>query len=232
MSRILVVDPEFQNSSPANHMLSDCHNVTCVATIAEGLNAAADVQFHLILTELNLPDGHGFELIDRIRLDPKIAETAFIIVTNDQEINAKLTAFSMGAEDYLTKPIDPRELHARVDLRLRRIDPVDSPLQSQKKIRLDQEALRVWMCDMNSERDIGLTPNEYRVLQVFEKNPGIIMKRSDILRIGWGSGIKVLDRTIDRHIVGLRRKLGLYGRRIEAVPKLGYRWVTQDSVTP
>ncbi|HYX38842.1 MAG TPA: response regulator transcription factor [Oligoflexus sp.] len=226
MGRILIIEDSESTRSTYAETLTRDHTLKFATTMQEGIAAGTSEVFDLILIDLTLPDGDGFELCRRLVQHWGSQIPPFLFVSGRYDIQDKLTGFAMGAEDYIVKPFDPQELQARVDIRLRRHPSVETIGHVAKRFGLviDEKSLRALAQDDGQTRDLNLTPNEYRLLCVLITNAGKTFSRSELLEAGWGSDVHVLERTVDRHISSLRRKLGQAHMHLEAVPGSGYRW--------
>jgi DNA-binding response OmpR family regulator len=227
MSRILIVEDSDPTCTLLKDTLGSEHELTFAGDVAGGYEAGKAGGFDLMLVDVTLPDGEGFALCQRLAqaLGPELPP--FIFISGRYDVQDKLTGFAVGAEDYVVKPFEPLELKARVDIRLRRRQatataPAGPAVDAD--LRVDVAGLRVSALSDGEERDLGLTPNEFRLLQVLLAHPGKPLSRAEILGIGWGGSVHVLERTIDRHVSSLRRKLGGLAQRVESVPGQGYRW--------
>ncbi len=224
MNRILVVEDSEATRNLLAEELGSHYDLTLTASVQAGLAAACSGDFALMLVDLTLPDGDGFEFCKRLATASTAALPPFIFLTGRYDIQDKLTAFALGAEDYVLKPFDPQELLARVKIRMRRTPAVDAGIHlgTEYGLSIDSQALRVLVREPQGDRDAQLTPNEFKILQALLLHAGTPLSRAQLLRAGWGHGVHVLERTIDKHVSGLRRKLGSSGVTIAAVPGQGY----------
>jgi len=167
----------------------------------------------------------GCRLADEIRNRKKL-DTPIIFLTAKNTENDKLTGFSLGADDYITKPFSVRELVARVKVVLKRKGsekPDDLSNIKIAGIELDQEKKRLYA----DGRKISLTPHEYQIILLLLKNYGKVFTREEILNFAWQDNSYVLERTVDVHITRLRKKLGEYGKYIISRSGHGYCFETE-----
>lgn len=189
-----------------------------VATADDGVRAlevARDVKPHLVLLDLMLPRLDGLAVCRALRAD---GDAAIIMMTARSTEDDKLTGLDLGADDYVTKPFSPRELMARVRAVLRRV--VEDDVIEVGGIVIDrvQREIRV------SGEAIGVTPTEYRVLETLARAAGRTFTRQELVERALGDDYDGLDRTVDVHIMNLRRKLGDAGKAIVTVFGVGYRF--------
>jgi two-component system alkaline phosphatase synthesis response regulator PhoP len=163
----------------------------------------------------------GFKLADEIRKRRKIEAPIFFITAKNTE-NDRLTGFSVGADDYITKPFSIKEVLARVKAALRRSDQKHEIVAGEASIRisgieLDIEKKRLSVDGIKHD----LTPIEFQLLQILMKNPGRIFDRDHLLNAIWRD-VNVTDRTVDVHVTRLRKKLGSYGKYLVTRKGYGY----------
>jgi two-component system phosphate regulon response regulator PhoB len=180
----------------------------------------------LILLDITLPDRDGLQLYADLQADERLSSIPVIFLTGREELPNKLTAFSLGAEDYLVKPVQPLELRARVEARLRKIEfqAEQETLILRGPIRLRLDAQRAEVQQDGQFRELKLTPREFKLLLHLARNEDRVLTRDQILDAVWGTGSEVMDRTVDAHVSALRKKLGPASNCIESVPGTGYRF--------
>lgn len=175
----------------------------------------------LVILDLMLPDGSGFDLLAELRRRPD-GPAVIILSSRDGEAD-RVAGLETGADDYVTKPFSPREVVARVRAVLRRIPP---PSKAAEAIGLPVA------CDPRTRRaDVGGTPLEltkveFDLLACMLASPGRVFTRSQLIEQVWGDNFAITDRTVDSHVKALRRKLGDAGGDggwIETVRGVGYR---------
>lgn len=177
-------------------------------------------KYHLFILDIMMKGMSGFRLADEIRNKKKL-DTPIIFLTAKNTENDKLTGFSLGADDYITKPFSVRELVARIKVILRRPGSTQSMDLSNIKmagLELDQVKKRL---RLDGEK-ISLTPHEYEIMLLLLKNPGKVFTREEILGHAWKEHSFVLERTVDVHMTRLRKKLGKYGKYIISRSGHGY----------
>lgn len=170
-----------------------------------------------------LPDGSGVELVRWLRRTEPYSQTPVLMLTARAQENDMITGLESGADDYLTKPMSLRELNARVKALLRR-----PPAYHEQS-----DALRVGSISMNTRthevhvggQSIDLTKTEFNLLRLFLQNPDKVFSREQILDAVWGLNTHLGDRTVDVHILRLRKLLKPHGvdKMIVTVRGSGYR---------
>jgi two-component system alkaline phosphatase synthesis response regulator PhoP len=178
----------------------------------------------LVVLDLMLPDCDGWDVTRVVRSDPGLAATPILMLTARVEDHDKIVGLEMGADDYVSKPFNPREVIARIRAVLRRAHGDSAPprvLQSGDLLMdLDQHRVRL------DQRPVHLTPTEFSLLQALAEHPGHTLTRLELIEKGLGYSYEGLDRTVDSHIKNLRRKLteaGADADLVETVFGVGYR---------
>lgn len=147
-----------------------------------------------------------------------------IVLSARGEEYDKLFGFSVGIDDYLTKPFSPRELIARIKAILKRSKKIESDIFIYKGIKVDFKG-RVLYID---NKEVNITPKEFELLSFFIKNPNTAITREQILNKVWGYDYFGDDRTIDTHIKILRNKMGPYRDLIVTVRSIGYKFIYEE----
>lgn len=176
------------------------------------LQLAEEQHPDLILLDVMLPKLDGFEVKRRLEQDIPV-----IFVTAKVGLNDKLNGLNLGAEDYITKPFEMLELLARIRTVLRRSGKSDRYFLW-KDLKVDLMAHQVSI----DGHPVELTPQEYSLLETLILNRNIALSREKLLQSAWGYDYEGETRTVDNHILRLRKKLGLE-KEIQTVYKLGYR---------
>jgi two-component system alkaline phosphatase synthesis response regulator PhoP len=223
--RILVVDddPEIVRLLQAYLEQNGCQVV-----VAYDGDKALQVLRHehpdLVVLDLMLPDRDGWEVTRIVRSDPTLAHTPILMLTARVEDQDKIVGLEIGADDYVTKPFNPREVVARVRALLRRTqgDTALPRVLQAGTVTVDLDAHQVQV----HEQVVALTPSEFALLQTLAEQPGHALTRAQLIEKGRGYDYEGLERTVDSHIKNLRRKLEDAGARpdlIETVFGVGYR---------
>ena len=179
----------------------------------------------LMLVDWMLPDTSGLEFTRQTKRDADLRDLPIIMLTARAEESDKIAGLEGGADDYVTKPFSPRELVARINAVLRRVDPeVQGTVLEFEGLSLDPVAHRV----LAQGQLVSLGPTEYRMLEFFMTHPDRVYSREQLLDRIWGGNVYVEERTIDVHIRRLRKALEEFGydRMVQTVRGAGYRFST------
>ena len=177
----------------------------------------------LMILDLMLPDENGMDICRRIKSSEEYSDIPIIILSAKSETTDKILGLEFGADDYVTKPFEPRELVARVKAVLRRGS--NSSDKEKKKI-VFEEILEVDPNKFETKvkgKVINLTTTEFKILELLLKKPGWVYPRHKILEHLWGNEKIVDERTVDVHIKHLRTKIGKAGDFIKNVRGVGYK---------
>jgi two-component system phosphate regulon response regulator PhoB len=180
----------------------------------------------ILVLDWMLPGMSGVDLARRLRRDPHTAELPIIMLTARGEEADKLRSFDCGVDDYVTKPFSPRELIARVKALLRRSGTPESGLLQHGPLALDLNAHQLSI----QGKPVPLGPTEFRLLEHFMTNPGRAFDRAQLLDRVWGRSVYVEERTVDVHILRLRKVLRPFGLEhlIQTVRGVGYRYLEPE----
>ncbi len=173
-----------------------------------------------IILDLMLPGVDGLEVCRRVRQESDVP--ILMLTARDQDVD-KIVELELGADDYLTKPFNPRELVARVKAIFRRVNPVPKTQRlSVGDLTIDLDRREVTA----GNQQLALRTKEFDVLAVFAQNPGIVLTRDRLLEIAWGYDFPGETRTVDVHVAHLRKKLAGAKTQIETVSGVGYKLVS------
>jgi two-component system response regulator CpxR len=227
--RILVIDDDVELCQLlANYLAHDGFKATAVHNGNEGVVKALSGDFALVILDLMLPGMDGAEVLSRIRLRSGLP---VIMLSARGEDTDRIQGLEGGADDYVPKPFNPRELSARIHSVLRRFSAVQNPAIGSAPghlvigdVELDSGSRSV----RRGNEIVDVTSVEFDLLEAFFKAPGRVIPREELTRVVLGRELGALDRSIDVHVSNLRRKLGPApdGReRIKAVRSVGYLYV-------
>ncbi len=189
-----------------------------------GLSLVKKEKPDLLLLDLMLPGTDGIEICSVIKNDYDLVNTLVIMVTAKGEESDIVLGLGVGADDYISKPFSPKELVARVKAVLRRGRLVATNLDKKNikygDLKIDSEKYKVLV----EENEIKLTATEFRLLHYLASNPGRVFSREQLLDKALGDATIVVDRNIDVHIRGIRKKLATKTPVIETIRGVGYRF--------
>ena len=234
MSKILVIDDDIEIRKYLKSSLSS--QGFQVSTLEGGdavLEHLAMDCPDLILLDQNLPGKTGLEILRQIRVSQQHQLVPVIFITGRDEEPYKVAALESGADDYVVKPISPKEIEARIKAVLRRAQPEamgsEVAMSSPKclnigRVTVDFQAHQVFV----EEEEVYLTLTEFRLLSELVKNMGKVLSR-DVLRGTALGNLNVTDRTIDVHVASLRKKIKNQANSIQTVRGVGYRFSAAET---
>ena len=223
--RILVVDDEEDILELVRYnLVREGYAVVSALSGEDALRAATSESVDLIVLDLMLPGMDGLEVARRLKKDTDTQEIPIVMLTAKGEEADIVTGLELGADDYVTKPFSPRILIARIKAVIRRqgggVEPVDEVLN------IRELSIHPGRRHVNAAgKSLDLTFTEFQVLYFLARRPGWVFTRSQIVDAVRGDDYPVTDRSVDVQIVGLRKKLGPYGKYIETVRGVGYRFI-------
>lgn len=210
--RILVVDDDPQLTGFLDRYLTkQGFDVVCVGTAAEMVNALKAQDFDLCVLDLILPDRDGFDVTKDLRSTSRLP---IVVLSARSEVFDRIVGLELGADDYITKPFEPRELLARIKAVLRRAREYESsvamPVGATKALlfgdwKLDLEART--LINLPAGAPAKLTAMEFAMMRVLLEHPNVVLSRDQMLDLVHGETTYVADRAIDVHIARLRRKI-------------------------
>ena len=183
----------------------------------------------LVILDVNMPRLNGMEVCKAIRSDEQTRDLAVIMLTaRDDEID-RVLGLEFGADDYVTKPYNARDLILRVKALLKRIFPVENPSSSKNLFQIGSLSIDLGKHEVKVDNKVvELTLTEFKLLAHLIQNQGKIKTRDFLLEQIWEYGDGVFSRTIDTHIQRLRAKLDGAGKYIKTVCGVGYRFEYSD----
>src|SRR5262252_1787611 len=230
-TRILIIDDDVELCELVTEFLQpEGFRVDAVHSGTLGLEKALAENYALLILDVMLPGLRGFEVLQKIRVNSRVP--VIMLTARGDEVD-RILGLEIGADDYLPKPFNPRELAARIQAVLRRSSvslPQENP--STQSVHLgDIEFNGTARSVRRNARPIDLTSVEFDLLGVFLRSPGQILQREELGREVLGRDLSAFDRSIDVHVSNLRRKLGPLPsgqERIKAVRGAGYLYVLSD----
>ena len=205
---LLVVDDEpFLREAVAASLRFLGFQVTTADTAADALRLARDRPFDLVVLDVMLPDGDGFEVVRRLRRDGFGVPVIFLTARDTQA--DKVTGLTLGGDDYMTKPFGLEELAARIRTVLRRTRPsaAAGPVLAFADVELDQDTYEV----RRRGHLVDLSPTEFRLLRYLMLNPGRVLTRAQLLDHVWDYDFRGSSTVVSTYVAYLRRKLARHG---------------------
>ena len=226
---ILIVEDETSIASFVSAYLTNAgYSVRSASTAQSALVELAAGSPSLVVLDLNLPDGDGVELCRRIR---KGSDVPILMLTARDEDVDKIIGLEVGADDYMTKPFNPRELVARVKSVLRRSAPERRKGET-AELRHGDLAINAGKREVYvGDEEIRLAPKEFDLLWELLDHRGIVLTRDQLLERVWGYTFAGDTRTVDVHVRQIRRKLG-EASPIVTVWGVGYKVASERSPAP
>ncbi|MBX3013300.1 MAG: response regulator transcription factor [Caldilineaceae bacterium] len=226
--RILVVDDDREITRLLRSYLEQAGYAVLTAHSGEtALHTLRREHPDLLVLDLMLPDRDGWDVTRLIRADASLADTPIIMLTARVDDTEKILGLELGADDYITKPFNPREVLARVRAMLRRQQRMSEQGSATTILQVGQLRLDVARHDVTLNGTLlDLTRTEFSLLQTLMQNPGYVFTRSELIEKALGHSYESIERSLDTHIKNLRRKVGddpkepLY---LQTVYGVGYR---------
>ena len=228
MNKILIVedDDDIRELIAFNLEMSGYEIIKCDHGEEVVKKAESEIP-NLILLDVMLPGIDGFEICRRIKKNKNLMNIPVIMLTARADDEDIISGLETGADDYITKPFRPKVLLARVKAALRRNNSVELNASSKTILKLhgiiiDRDRYEVKL----DGEEIHLSVTEFSILEYLARNPGFVYSRNQIIDSVKGDGYAVTERSVDVQILGIRKKLGDFGRYIETVRGIGYRMVS------
>ena len=223
MARILIVEDEPGVAlAVGDDLTMDGHRVEVAADGPTGARRAREEPFDLVLLDVMLPGKDGFEVCRELRHGG--VTTPILMLTARAQEAEKVMGLELGADDYLTKPFGVRELRARVTALLRR----SQPAAAASILRIGTTEVDFGRGEVRrGDETLALTSLEFKLLDLFRRNPGRILTRDQLVTGAWGPNVFVSERVVDNHIGNLRRKIEpdpREPRHLRNLRGLGYRF--------
>jgi two-component system phosphate regulon response regulator PhoB len=222
-ARILIVEDDRSLADVLDYNLRQDGYQTSVASDGQdGLQQARLKPPDLIVLDLMLPIIDGLEICRRLRADPVTRNILVLMLTAKAEETDQVAGFSVGTDDYVSKPFSVKVLLERVRALLRRRDGniANANVLVSQGVMIDRERHRATMADQL----LDLTPSEFGLLEALIRQPGRVFSRSELIDAALGGDSLVLERTIDVHIRSLRKKMAEHAPLVETVRGVGYRF--------
>ena len=222
--KILIVEDEPDIRSTLEYNLHrDNFQTESVGNLLDAEKILSTTNISLILLDLMLPDGSGFDLCRKLKADQSTNSIPIIILTaKDDEVD-KVVGFELGADDYVTKPFSVRELILRIKAILKRKVQKPEVTEVEREfgeLRIDSDSHEVFV---NGE-EVSLTALEFRLLKQLVDRRGRVQTRDQLLSDVWGYSADITTRTVDTHIKRLREKLGPIGKYVQTIRGVGYKF--------
>jgi DNA-binding response OmpR family regulator len=219
MKKVLIIDDDQDMLFLVSEMLRGQFQPLQATSGKEGIALAIRELPDAILLDVNMPEMDGFEVCKRLCEQPKTFHIPILMLTAANSLDARIRCFEGGADDYISKPFQVRELIARINARLRR-QKIEQKISADVRIgnlRLEPKSAQVFV----DERPIRLTQVEFELLRYFLDRPNQVIDRNTLLGDLWPDAV-VTHRTIDTHMANLRKKIKGFSCPLETIYGAGY----------
>ena len=218
--RILIVEDDYNLAAALEHIVKEeKYFVDVVHDGEDGLYYAMNNEYDVIILDVMLPKMNGFDVIKQLRRE-KIS-TPTIMLTAKGEISDKVTGLDCGADDYMVKPFEPKELLARIRALSRRIGEVtiEELDYEDLKLNLDTQTL---MCESKS---VQLSAKEFSIMNILMANKATVTQKEDLIVKVWGYDSTAEDNNVEAYISFLRKKIAYLDSKvsIKTIRKVGYK---------
>jgi len=230
-TRLLAIDDAIDHQQILSHLFSRQYALTQAFTLSEADNELARNSFDLILLDLQLPDGDGFSYFGKLQSQEHTREIPVVFLTSSGEAPKEIMGLTLGAEDYIVKPIDPARLRARVEAKIRQLGSrrTREMVLQRGNLKLVVSLQRASLIQNGKETPISLTQVEFKLLFHFLRYEDVVFTREQLLMAAWGDASRVYDRTVDMHISNIRKKIADSDYEIQSVHGVGYRFSRKES---
>jgi DNA-binding response OmpR family regulator len=223
MNRVLIIDDDLELCELVTEFLgSEGFVCESVQDGESGLTKVANESYALVVLDVMLPGLNGFEVLRRIRRSERSARLPALMLTARGEDVDRIVGLELGADDYLPKPFNPRELVARIRAVLRRAEKFEAPAPPPEQLSLgDVELNRGTYSAYCGGEPVELTVVEFELLALLMRSAGRVVTREEMVKSVLDRQFSPLDRSIDMHVSNLRKKLGhkisIDGRSVERI---------------
>ncbi|MEQ1878432.1 MAG: response regulator transcription factor [Bdellovibrionia bacterium] len=224
MNRILIVEDSLETQKLISLALGQTNDLVFASTFQDAINTSKSGTFDLILLDVTLPDGDGFQLCSIFQNDDRIRDVPIVFLTAHDGITSKLMGFSLGADDYIAKPFDSLELKARVEGKLRGLSRrrASAEVIQCGPFQVNLRAQKCYLTKNGRKTVLDLTPIEFKLLVHFMQHAGQVLSRDQLMTATWGDDVHVIDRSVDTHVSKLRKKIGSGPDGIQSIYGTGY----------
>lgn len=222
--RIFVIDDEQDIREIVRiNLVDEGYLVNTYPTGEDAMKALASIVPDLIILDIMMPGMDGYEFCRKVRSADGTRGIPIIFLSAKSDEIDKVLGLELGGDDYMTKPFSVKELKSRVKAMLRRASRAETADASSRVISCEGLLLNPEHYSLTIDgRGVDLTKTEFEILHLLLKNPGKIFTRDNIIDSIKGQDVYVVDRTIDVHVMNLRKKLGKYKQVIKTFSGVGY----------
>ncbi len=231
-NRILIIDDDEELCELVSEYLTvEGFNVESVHDGESGLKNASQGEYDMAILDVMLPKMNGFDVLRELR---KISKIPILMLTARGEDMERIVGLEIGADDYLPKPFNPRELVARLRAILRRVEMSDETSKTEAdKLQVDDVEVQLSARSAKKDgEDLGLTSVEFDLLAALMRRSGEVVKKEDLSQDVLDRELSPFDRSLDMHISNLRKKLGTHDNGddiIKTIRSVGYIYTVVSS---
>lgn len=234
MNQVLIIDDDQGLVSLLQRFLqNEGFQVRAVYDHQSGFETARGGEFDVVILDVMLPGGSGFELLKNLRAAH--CRTPVILLTARGEAVDRILGLEIGADDYVPKPFDPRELVARIRAVLRRSQEVHGEAAGEESLTVGDISLSLLSRTANCDgAPVELTGAEFNMLELLLRRAGAVVTREELAQAALGRPLSAFDRSVDVHVSRLRKKLGCVPggeERIRPVRGIGYFYAVSSRVS-
>lgn len=226
-AKILVVEDSPDASAILQSFLSFKFELDIAETLDQARQFLKKNRYELILLDVMLPDGLGFDFCCEIkRGSTDASQTPVIFLTAKNAVSDKVLGFSIGADDYITKPFEPAELMARIESKIIKAAKSREIAESFKAgpFRFELTNMSLFAENGSGEKKIEVTPIEFKLLLKLAQNRDRVFSRQQLIDTTWGASVHIDDRCVDKHISTIRKKIEPHQKSIKTVSGVGYEF--------
>jgi len=207
---------------PIHAALAPEHTLVWAQTMAEA-RQVFDESFEIALIDVSLPDGSGYEFCHWVRAERRNSSLPILFISANSAVENRITGFSVGGDDYISKPINAVELQLRIQNKLNR-GKAGAAVVTRGGLGVDIATQRARVYGTSEPRDLDLTPIEFKILYAFMTEPNKVFDRDELISKIWGEDVHVFHRSVDTHVSKLRKKLGTKAALIKSIHGIGYKF--------
>jgi two-component system, OmpR family, phosphate regulon response regulator PhoB len=223
MAKVLLIEDDPIVQHLVRSALLEVCELSNAATVAEAMSVLETNTFDLIVLDIVLPDGDGYDFCKALRENPKYMDTPVVMLTSKSAIDERVRGFVVGADDYVVKPFSAKELSARVSSKLKKRKGLFRTDFTIGNFFVDLKTQNVSALNpAGMKQALNLTPIEFRLMVHFLQYEGYIFSRPELVKVVWGDSTHVSTHTVDTHISSLRKKMGESSRHLKAIFRRGY----------
>jgi DNA-binding response OmpR family regulator len=227
MSLILLIEDEADLAEIIKHILEPEHQVITCDSATKAPLVVTQRPFQLILMDVELKDGNGFDIFARFKQLPNVNHIPVLFTTGRLSVADQVLGYSLGAEDYITKPFDHTLFRIRVNAKLKKYNDAQNAHFILGDLKFDTLKQKLSILVKGQETGIEFTSLEFKIIHYLAHHEEQVFSRTQLMTAVWGPNIFILDRTIDSHISRIRTKLKSSQYTIEPVHGVGYRLISR-----